>query len=61
MRHHWKCVAICICVSLVSLNLGIDNSTVTSMQAMPGFLQVRECPLRLYPLTMPTGSAARDC
>lgn len=45
MRDHWECVKICIWVSLVSFNLGIDTSTVTSMQAMPGFLQVRECPL----------------
>lgn len=50
MRDHWKCMAICIWVSLVSFNLGIDTSTVTSMQAMPGFLQVPQLPLGIsYP------------
>lgn len=45
MRDHWKFVAICIWVSLVSFNLGIDISTVASMRVMPGFLQVREMPM----------------
>lgn len=44
MRDHWKCVAICIWVPLVSFNLGIDTSTLTSMQAVPGFLQGEKYP-----------------
>lgn len=45
MRDHWKCVVICIWLSLLSFNLGIETSTITSTRAMPFFLQVRETPM----------------
>ena len=46
IKDHWKCLAACTLVSMCPFQYGIDFGLIGGLQAMIGFLQVKDhaCP-----------------
>lgn len=42
VREHWKCLAACTLMSMCPFQYGIDFGLISGLQAMPGFLKVRD-------------------
>ncbi len=42
IRAHWKCVAACTLVSMCPFQYGVDFGLIGNLQAMVGFLEVRD-------------------
>ncbi|KAF2689657.1 MFS transporter [Lentithecium fluviatile CBS 122367] len=40
VKDNWKCIAICLAMSLANCQYGYDTATISGFQAMPGFLKV---------------------
>lgn len=42
LKEHWKCLAACTLVSMCPFQYGVDFGLIGGLQAMVGFLEVRQ-------------------
>ena len=47
-KDHWKCFIACGIIVLSPFQYGVDFGLIGGLQAMRGFLEVRDNPLRLF-------------